>query len=68
MKEIDYYIKSNMKLMQEKQEEYNKLYEEEHLAFDDMRLCELRTLIASYKYYISGLVDAKRYIEKERGI
>lgn len=63
MKEIEYYIESNTKLMQEKQEEYNKLIQEK--PYDDMELARLREWINGYKGYIQGLEDAKKYIEKE---
>ena len=65
MKEIEYWIDCNKKSMQEKQEEYDRLLKEEHLPYDDMRLCNLRVWIASYKSYIQGLKDAKKYIENE---
>ena len=63
MKEIEYYIESNTKLMQEKQEEYDKLIQEK--PYDDMELARLREWINGYKGYIQGLKDAKKYIENE---
>lgn len=65
MKEIEMYIQSNRELLQEKQEEYDKLLNEKHLSYYDSELVNLRLWIERYTYYIMGLKDAKKYIENE---
>ena len=58
MKEIEYYIKSNNKLMEEWEKELNKTkVESERLR--------IKNNIDKVYYYIKGLKDAKQYIEDE---
>ena len=58
MKEIEYYIESNTKLMQEKEKELKNTTNERVKE-------EILIMIERYKYYIMGLQDAKKYIESE---
>lgn len=58
MKEIEYYIKSNNKLMEEWEKELNKTkVESEKLR--------IKNNIDKAYYYIKGLKDAKKFIEDE---
>ncbi len=61
MKQIDYYIESNKKLMEEKIKEYQETDAEEQ---EELR--RLDKWIAQIDYYIRGLEDAKKYIEEEK--
>jgi hypothetical protein len=60
MKQIDYYIESNMKKLEELIEEF-----ENTDANDQRELQRIRIKIESFKYYIKGLEDAKKYILEE---
>lgn len=60
MKQIDYYIESNKKLMEEKIKEY-----QETDAQKQEELRRLDKMIAQIDYYIRGLEDAKKYILEE---
>lgn len=60
MKQIDYYIESNKKLMEEKIKEF-----EETDADEQEELRRLDKMIAQIDYYIRGLEDAKKYILEE---
>lgn len=59
MKQIEEYIESNTKLMEEREKEY------EATSSESERL-RLYNTITAYKYYIMGLQDALRYIEEEK--
>lgn len=58
MKQIDYYIESNTRLLEEKMKEY-----EENECESDKLI--IKDYITAYKYYIKGLEDAKKYILEE---
>ena len=59
MKEIEYYIESNKKLMEQAEKEYRETENE----YERLRLHEK---IEIYRHYILGLQDAVKYIEKEK--
>lgn len=59
MKQIEEYIESNTKLL----EKYEKEYEDTKCESEKLRL---KNNITAFKYYIKGLVDAKKYIEEEK--
>ena len=58
MKQIEEYIESNKKLL----EECKKEYEAEKCESERLRL---KNKMTAYEYYIMGLQDAKKYIEEE---
>ena len=58
MKQIEKYIESNTKLM----EETEKKLAQTKVESEKLRL---QNQITAYKYYIMGLRDAKKYIEEE---
>lgn len=60
MKEIDYYIESNTKLLKDRIEARNNTTDLEERK-------RLTILIKETDYYIRGLKDAKEYIKKELG-
>lgn len=59
MKQIDYFIESNKKLL----EEYKKEYENTKCESEKLRL---KNKMTAFEYYIKGLEDAKKYIEEEK--
>ena len=61
MKQIDEYIESNTKLMQEEIDKFN-----EADPNNETELLRIRMNIERYNYYILGLKDAKKYIEEEK--
>lgn len=61
MKEIEYYIESNKKILEEKKEELSKTSRKE-----EDKIKRLRTWITELEGYIMGLEDAKKYIENEK--
>lgn len=58
MKQVDYFIESNKKLL----EKYKKEYENTKCESEKLRL---KNNITAFEYYIKGLEDAKKYIEEE---
>ena len=62
MKEIEYYIESNTKIMEEKIKQYENTDPE-----NQSELLRLKWWIDKLESYIEGLRDAKKYIEKEKG-
>lgn len=60
MKEIDYYIESNTKLLKDRIEARNNTTNLEERK-------RLTILIKETDYYIKGRKDAKEYIKKELG-
>lgn len=61
MKQIEEYIESNTKLL----EECKKEYKETKCESERLRL---KNRITAYEYYIMGLKDAKKYIEEEKEV
>ena len=61
MKQIDYYIESNKKLLEETIKKFQETDAEEQ---EELRRLDKR--IEIYRYYIKGLEDAKKYIEEEK--
>ena len=61
MKQIEEYIVSNKKLMEEKIEQFNQTDPTE-----ETELKRLKEWIDKLDYYIRGLEDAKKYIEEEQ--
>ena len=59
MKQIEEYIESNKKLLEQCKKEYN----ETNVESEKLRL---KNNITAYEYYIKGLEDAKKYIEEEK--
>lgn len=59
MKQIEEYIESNKKLLEEIKKEYestNDQYEEK---------LRIKVNMTAYEYYIKGLEDAKKYLKEE---
>ena len=59
MKQIEEYIESNKKLL----EECKKQYENTKCESEKLRL---KNNMTAYEHYIMGLQDAKKYIEEEK--
>lgn len=59
MKQIEEYIESNTKLLEQCKKEYNETNSESEKL-------RLKNNITAYEYYIKGLEDAKKYIEEEK--
>ena len=60
MEEINEYIKSNKLLLEERKKQFEEATSDDEKAI-------IKDLITATDYYIRGLQDAKKYIEKERG-
>lgn len=58
MKQIEEYIESNIKLLEECKKEYDATKNE----YERLRI---KSNMIAYKHYIMGLKDAKKYIEEE---
>lgn len=61
MKEIEYYIESNKKLLQKSIDKF-----EETDPNNKNELERIKINIERFTYYIKGLEDAKKYIEEEK--
>ena len=60
MKQIEEYIESNTRLMEEAIEEFNNIDPDNEYELQQQRL-----KIERFDYYVRGLKDAKKYIEEE---
>ena len=58
MKQIEEYIESNKKLLEECKKEYE-------MTTSESEKLRLKNKITMYDYYIKGLEDAKKYILEE---
>ena len=58
MKQIEEYIESNKKLLEEIKKEYESTNEYEEKL-------RIKVTMTAYEYYIKGLEDAKKYILEE---
>lgn len=61
MKQIEEYIESNKKMLEDCKRDYEKT------SVESERL-RIKNIMTAFEYYIKGLEDAKKYIEEEKGI